>query len=480
VAPVLADKSLRAEFCGVYPASQINDVRVHRQVLTQDSDRPEEVQQLLQEWRSLYRSFTDLQGDRSHLEGRFQQMETILAKALAEIPVDAVWGQLDAKSWRDQLQTVFNHLRTTTHEILQTYHQQTDLEQRLNRLYDRLQAACRPNLVYTAYLEADVMVGQAAEVAIAFDYMVPNALWRPWHQARLIKTSEEQTSLEFRTDACVWQRTGEDWTTVDLVFSTARASLGTEPPLLYDDLLEAQEKSKQIVVQSRDQRVQTAGLGSVSTAAPGVVELPGVEDGGEVQVLRSPTKATIPSDGQPYRVMLSSFVTPTTLEYVLMPELATQVVVKSEQTNSHSSPILAGPVDLIRSAEFVGRTTLHFIAAQEKFALSWGTEATLRVQRTQEQQKEQNPLTRWYTTTRKVTLFLSNIGAESRTIKTTERIPVSELEQVKVEVVADKTSDRVRPDDNGFCTWHFTLEPYSQQQATLVYKIATAPDVQGI
>jgi hypothetical protein len=64
-------------------------------------------------------------------------------------------------------------------------------------------------------------------------------------------------------------------------------------------------------------------------------------------------------------------------------------------------------------------------------------------------------------------------------IKTTERVPVSELEQVKVEMIAPKTTDGIQPDENGFCTWNFTLEPYSQLQATLVYKVSAAPEVQG-
>jgi hypothetical protein len=136
-------------------------------------------------------------------------------------------------------------------------------------------------------------------------------------------------------------------------------------------------------------------------------------------------------------------------------------------------------VDLVRSSEFVGKTSVGFIAPGEKFALGWGPDGAMRVQRTTTHKKKQDHLTKWNTVTTTIQLFISNIGAESRTIKTTERVPVSELEQVKVEVIAQKTTDGVQPDENGFCTWHFTLEPYSQLQATLVYKVSAAPEVQG-
>lgn len=163
-----------------------------------------------------------------------------------------------------------------------------------------------------------------------------------------------------------------------------------------------------------------------------------------------------------------------------MPEVSCQVVLKSELTNTAQFPILAGPVDLVRSSEFVGKTSVLFIAPGEKFALSWGADEAMRVQRTTTEKRKQDHLTKWNSVTTTLQLFLSNIGAESRLITTTERVPVSEIEQVKVEVISEKTTENLQPDDNGLCTWNFSLEPYSQLQATLVYKVSAAPEVQGL
>ena len=482
VAPVLSDKSLRAEFLANYPGARIDDVRVRRKMLVKEADRPAEVQALEAEVRSLLKTFSNLTEDRQHLESGFEQVNTILAKGLEELPVDAVWGQLNPKSWREQLSTLFKQLRELRAEILDSYHTQEHLSQQINELIAKARALSRPDMVYAAHIEADLMIPQESEYEIAFDYVVPNAMWRPYHQARLLL--EDKPTVSFRFDGCVWQRTGEDWKDVDLVFSTARASLGTEPPLLTDDPLNVQEKSKEIIIQARNQTIQTTGLGTGATPAPletpAPVEVPGVDDGGEVRNLRSATKATIPSDGRPYRVPIFTFSSEAVVEYVLMPEIACQVVLKSEQTNTASLPILAGPVDLVRSTEFVGKTSVEFIASGEKFALGWGPDAAMRVQRTTTQKRKQDNLTKWNKVTTTTKLFLSNIGAEPRVVKTTERIPVSELEQVKVEVIGEKTTDARQPDENGFCTWNFTLEPYSQLEASLVFAISAAPEVQGL
>ena len=98
----------------------------------------------------------------------------------------------------------------------------------------------------------------------------------------------------------------------------------------------------------------------------------------------------------------------------------------------------------------------------------------------QTEKSDKNPITRWKTVTTKTQLFLSNIGEEPRVIETTERVPVSELEKVKVEVVGDKTTEGITPDENGFCHWTLTLEPYTQQEVKLTYKLSSAPDVEGI
>jgi uncharacterized protein (TIGR02231 family) len=221
---------------------------------------------------------------------------------------------------------------------------------------------------------------------------------------------------------------------------------------------------------------------------PDTIDLPGVDDGGEVRTLRAPKKANIPSDGNPYRVPLFQFQSLAKIERVLMPEIALQVVLKSEQTNNSTLPILAGPVDLVRfrkaealpTTEYVGRTTVSFIAPQEKFAIGWGTDANMRVQRTQSQKREQNHLTQWNIITNTISIFLSNIGDEARKIAMTERIPVSELEKVKIEVVQAETSDLIQPDINGFCNWNLQIPAYSQAKVILVYKIDAAPDVEGL
>lgn len=473
ITPLLWDKSLRAEFVNSSANNLINDVRSRRKMLVKEAEKPAEIKELLGEYRDFIKNFEIKTEERQHGEKSFIRLKEILNKTIAEIPIDAVWGQLDLSSWRRQLNSLWQRMRDLQNEIVSNYYEQEKLAEKINYLIARIENIARPDYIYTANIEVDLTINQPGEYEISFEYIVANALWRPWHRARLI--TAEKASIEFGCDGCVWQNTGEDWENVDLVFSTARASLGTEPPLLNDDLLNIKNKSEQIIVKPREQTIQTTGIKpeQISTT----VNLPGVDDGGEVRILRALNKANIPSDGRPYRVPLFEFRSPAEIEYLLMPEIAPQVILKSTQTNLSNYPLLAAPVDLISNSEFIGKTSILFIAPQEKFALGWGADAGIRVQRKKDWEKKEDNLTKWDIYIFTVKIFLSNISDRNREIKLIERVPISELEEVTIEIIKTKTSDRVEPDENGFCIWNLNLNAYSQHQIDLVYKIKVNPEV---
>jgi hypothetical protein len=59
-------------------------------------------------------------------------------------------------------------------------------------------------------------------------------------------------------------------------------------------------------------------------------------------------------------------------------------------------------------------------------------------------------------------------------------MPVSELEQVKVELATKKSQPKPDVDANGFLTWTVELPPHSQAQVRFVYEVSTAPGVHGV
>lgn len=486
VAPVLVDKTLAARVeapdGGALPEGlRVRDVKVERWRVTQDADRPADLAALQAEIRAKESERAAVEHDVRALEAEAAALAALDQLTSSEIAEDVAWGQRDADRWGTQLDRVAARLRELGDAVCERQQALAKIDRDLADL--RRLAAAREHLDAhaAAALVVDLVNLDATThvVELRIDYVVPGAAWRPWHTARLVEEGE-QTRVEFRTEGCVWQATGEAWTDVQIVFSTERPSLGVSPPSLQTDRVSGFKRGAAVQVQTREQKVATAGLGADDAARVEVEDdLPGIDDGGDALALRGRTRVSVPADGRPHRVPISGFVAPAEVALVCTPELQAAVLLRSRQANRSEQPVLAGPVDLIRGSGLVGRTSVLFVAPGERFELGWGPDASLRVAREVELlEEERRTLSSWTRKPRKVTVKLSNIGPVPRTIALKERIAVSEIEKVEVEL--GETAPKATADDDGFVEWTIRLPGFAHQTVTLVWTLVVHDDVTGL
>lgn len=479
IAPVLQDVSLRAEVRS--GPARVADVRIRRALRIRTVDRPEAARVLEERLLALQREYQQVFHDQALQRARFERVGNMLVLGAGEVPEDAGWGLGTAAQWQDAFEAMFRRARQLRESALQASFTLERLSEEASAVARQRQALDRVDHQVVSWLEADVLADSDGEVEVRIDYVVPNAMWRPLHTARLVEGGQ----VRFTSSAAVWQDTGEDWKDVDLQFSTARSSLGIEPPLLGDDLLTVKKKNEQVLVQARQVQVQKAGLGSApsgakgGTGGPATVDLPGVDDGGETRNLRAPGKSTVPSDGRPNVVPLFTFEDAARSELVAFPELETKAFLRAVARNTSPSPLLAGPVELLRDNGFVGWTQTLFVAPQEKFELSFGPDDAIRIQREDKKHKEEvDSVSKWTEQTWHRSIYVSNLSGEARAVTVTERIPISEIEHVKVELDAKKTTGAPVLDENGFCTWKVELPPNGHTTLSLRFRISMAPGVQ--
>ncbi len=358
------------------------------------------------------------------------------------------------------------------------------------RLEQRRAEAQRDATELGAVVELDVHVADGAPAAIELtcEYQVPGACWRPQHRATLLGAQ-----LRLETEACVWQRTGEDWRDVVLRFSTERPSLGAAPPTLRDDVLAMRRRADEVTVEAREQAITTAGLGVAAGAA--ATEVPGVDDGGEAQLRTALTPATVIADGRPWRIALGDHTSAVEVALVAIPERSRAAVVRCRASNGPQL-LLAGPVDLVSGGGFAGRTRLLLVGPGERFELSAGVDPDVRVHReVAHRHDEAGLLGSWHSTRIRVAVRLSNLGDTTKTVLVTERVPVSELEKVEV-VVAAEGAWRLETDDgtpldptplatgrtidrDGLTRWEVTLPPHGQRAIALEYTLRVHQSVVG-
>ena len=470
LSPVLVDKSVVAK--GLARGVEVLDARIERRKLHLAAD-------LGTDWKALDALRHEAERRQKLAREALARVEAELADAAAieellvrELAQDLGYGRFDAAKARADLALLGQRTAEALARRAELAEEVAKADREVNDVARRRSAAAHRESREVSSIALTVRAAEAGTHALRVEYVVPNAAWRPQHVATL-----RGGELEIRSEACVWQRTGEDWSAVSLRFSTERPSLGAAPPSLETERLSTKAREQRVVVETREQAIEDTGLGRSRTIA----DLPGIDDGGESLDLRSAATADVPSDGMPHRIPVSSFRAEATLERVLVGERVPQVLLRCELDHRGSHPILAGPVDLLRDNGYVGRTTLLYVAPGERFELGFGPDPELRVHReTAEHAVPRGLVSPWRKVEHFVTLKLSNLGPGRVAVRAKERIPVSEVEKVKVSIDPDRCEPRApRADANGMVSLSLELGPYGRTQAKLVYVVEKHDDVVG-
>ena len=479
VSPVLADKTLTAASTG----ARVLDVRCERSLAPWREAAAVPVSALLDERRSLEAKREGAEATAAAAGAESVALREVIAAALRDLAIAASRGnpttgaaaqlaELDAADRAARIRQV-----------------DAELEARgviaaLSRLEARILTAEAEAGEETARLIVDVIADADSDVALTVSYVVPGAAWRPYHRAVLARAAGR---VDWTTTACVWQATGEDWTDVELTCSLERPSLGVEPPELFDDEVRARKRPESVLIEVRDHEQQNTGLG-------GDMQVPGIDDGG-LGITFSAQRTTVKADGLPHRTPVGGFTAPTQLSLVAVPLRSPWVHIRARIVNAGQTPVLAGPVDLIMASGYVGRAEVGFVAPGEKFYLGFGPDAEIRVHRTETRERDEAGLLGgWNVQTVRVAVRLSNLGSEPREIDVTERIPISEVEQVEVQIgspdayllAADDpgceeiTQVTARAlDERGLVTWGVELPPNGRRAVALQYKVKSQRGVSG-
>lgn len=437
-----------------------------------------------------------LESEIDELRARLQGLERALGRSSADgrrtIALLDQWASSlstvpsRGSAARSELTKAYDEIDRVTIAMLDTYaeirSQKEDVNTSLAQAAARLEQARARKPRFEAFAEIEIVAKDETELTIELVYRTPCALWRPEHVARLVRDSKDHATgtISITTYASVWQFTGETWTDVPCRFSTARPARSASAPHLREDVLATRKKTdqerKQIVVEAREQAITTAGT---SRGTRDVDEMPGVEDGGEAQWLTGRSPATIVSDGRPVRVEVGERSFPCTIARVAFPEIGPATHLRANATLPGPRPLLAGPVTIGRETEIVGKSLVKFVGPGEPFELGFGVDDGLRVRRRVSERRKTTPVTGTQHVERKVQLFVSNLSDKAKTLSLVERVPVSEVEDVRIEIDQQREGQTPSRHDarDGFVTFDLDVVARGTKELTLVYRVEAKSNV---
>lgn len=467
VTPFVDDRSLQAKL--LTPGARILTARVRRSLVYDDSVGREALRAQEEELRQKVRH--------QELEARALEREQLLLTRLGESLeqwASELKGHFEASqeaTWSESYQGLCTEASATIERINALEASLIKAQEEVALAQSKLAESARREPRYEAFLEVEVESASAQQATLEVTYRTPCALWRPEHMARLYMEPNEtrRGEVEIVTFATAWQLTGERWEGVPLSFSTARPARQASPPLIQEDLLvlrkKTEEERRNIYVEVREQAIASTGA---ERGARVLDEMPGVDDGGAPLHFTPVGKATLVSDGRPFRVEVARVRLPCAVTRVAFPERMSAAHIKANATLSDSLPLLAGPARLARGPGIVGRSRLSYVAPGEPFELGFGVDDGVRIRRTQSEQRDIVPVLGTQKVKQTVEVFLSNLSGETREVEVTERVPVSEIEEVEISLLEE---GGFRVDKDGFARQVLRLPANETKQLRLSYEV---------
>jgi len=316
----------------------------------------------------------------------------------------------------------------------------------------------------------DVLVSCPSGTAtVQLSYLVGGASWQPSYELR----SGESGSVELTTLAAVSQATGEAWTGARLTLSTAVPRQNATPPEIQPLKVYAEERAEQKkVLVRRDEAAEHAQAPGGGEAAGGRGRLSAEEQGLSVQ-LKVPEAVDVPADGSPVRLQVATHTLKAQWSNRAVPKLQPYVFRVAEMVNTAPFPLLPGPLSVFHHGGFIGTVPLERVPQGGKMTVTFGAEDGFKVKRlpVKEVQKD----TGFLGTTRRFNyayrLELTSYRPGTEELQVQEHIPVSELDDVHVEIDPKTTAGYELEKSDGILTWKLKMPRGEMKTVDLVFHV---------
>jgi uncharacterized protein (TIGR02231 family) len=185
-------------------------------------------------------------------------------------------------------------------------------------------------------------------------------------------------------------------------------------------------------------------------------------DAGAFQAsFKVPGRVSVPRDGSPKTFALSATTLAPDLSAKVAPALDQTAYLDISFIQNEEAPLLPGEVAIQRDGTFVGKGRFPLVAPGDKATLGVGADDRIKVTRAPLRQKDTEPV--WIGSTRsQVAEFktsVKNLHEAPIHVTVTDRIPVSDINQITVEPLPTNTpaTEKVVADKRGVSAWSFDL-----------------------
>ncbi|MET0569189.1 MAG: DUF4139 domain-containing protein, partial [Hyphomicrobiaceae bacterium] len=452
------------------------------------------------ERRALELEIEKLKDSRAVAQAASQAAETqklFISKLIelpTRLPTGGTQGVTPLPDWT-QLYTIIGERTLEAQKVvLETSVKLRDIDRQIADLEKKL-VAIAPVQEERTEVKVFVTAGAALDAELSIRYQVVSANWTPLYDARLTTGARnEAPRLTLVRRANIQQRSGEDWTDVTLSLSTTRPGGGTAAPELYAMLVDFESDApprpvatspavrsirpmQQEARADEDGRKPADQLGGLTAKAED--RMATVETAPFQAIFGVPGTVTVLTTGETKRVQIDEAQLDPALTVRVVPRVDPRAFLYAKVTLPKTTPYLPGQVSLFRDATFVGSGRLPQLAPGEEHELGFGSDDSIRVRHAvlDEKRGESGIITSSKTDQRNFRIAVKNHHPRAMTVAVLDQIPVSQNQDIKVELIAKVPPTRKDPDDKrGVMAWDIKLEPNEEKQIEFGYRVSWPAD----
>lgn len=377
-----------------------------------------------------------------------------------------------------------NELTCHNHdEIIEKNEQYRHLAEKLTLLKEQLtkvrslDARQQNNIIVTILADA------TAETEVSLSYTLSTATWRTAYDAELTR---ETATVRLACYGEILQKSGEDWTNVKLILSTAAGERSIELPQIFPVYLSGYKQKREKTVIQEDREIkEELPVGAMTGTEPEPADEAPLPDAQPRAATKTAAKgtaytfdiqrpATIPPDGHWHKVLINQQEIPAQVSYETIPEIMEYVYLRASLVNSLGLPLLPGRLAIYRNKSYIGQSTMKYTAPDGPLAISFGIDNDLRVKRIvyRNTQRPATLLNNKNVYEKEIRFILYNYKTQPEKILLKEGIYVSEIKDISIDLL-DETTSGYTTDKEGVVQWTVDLpvDPFRHTELKLCYKI---------
>jgi uncharacterized protein (TIGR02231 family) len=407
---------------------------------------------------------------------------------------ELVRGKLDPESWKQAWSALGSGAAEAFEGIRGAEVEQRKIDRSIERKMRELNQI-RTGQKASITARVNVALKAPARLRLELSYQLRGASWRPLYDARL---DTEAEALGLTQIGEVRQRTGEDWSEVQLTLSTARPAASARMPDLeawFVDFLRvmplAENYRARAKAEKADRLREQETLGIVAEEAledraadPLVPQVPApvaeVVAGEFAAEYRIAGAANVPSDDAPHKFVIAEQSIPAALAVRVVPKVAARAYLYAEIVYPGQAPLLPGPVSVFRDEAFIGTGGLGLLRPGETHKFSFGIDEKVAVtyRLVEGERSREGLINKERRQERLYRTEVVNHHAKPIEITVLDQLPVPRDERIKVELLKQSTKPTQADveERKGVLAWTETYEPGQERAVVFGYAVTYPED----